>query len=263
MTYTPEQITEWSQFAAELAEAARSITTRHFRTPVPQEVKADATPVTLADQETETVLREMIREYYPQHGVLGEEGGQENAAAELQWVIDPIDGTRPFLAGIPTFVTLIALCHRGVPIIGVIDQPVLKERWIGVKGQKTLYAGPMPQHAYETPRSLRDCMIGTSDTTLFPEKEGKAYRRLREACAHQVCGGDGYLYGRLAAGGPQLVCEFGLKAHDFCALIPVIEGAGGRVTDWQGNLLTLTSKGDVIAAASPELHAQAVAILSA
>src|SRR5690606_1647021 len=124
-------------FALELATAARTVTRQYFRTAVPRELKADNSPVTLADQETEQVLREMIREYYPQHGIHGEEWGIENADAALRWVVDPIDGTKAFLAGVPTFVTLIALCYEGVPVLGIIDQPILQETWDGAAGRET------------------------------------------------------------------------------------------------------------------------------
>lgn len=256
---TADSLTEWAVFAAELADAARLVTSRYFRTAVPQEVKGDATPVTLADKETEERLRKLIRARYPDHGILGEEAGQENAAADLCWVIDPIDGTRAFIVGIPTFVTLIALCYQGVPIIGIIDQPIFKERWLGIQGRETVWSGSTASNSSpQVPEELSAAIIGTSDPTLFPDDASIAYKNLRAACAHQICGGDGYLYGRLASGAPHLVCEYGLKAHDFSALVPVIQGAGGIITDWQGNPLTLQSKGDVIAAASAELHQKAL-----
>lgn len=256
---SPSSLAEWGVFAAELADAARAVTTRYFRTAVPQEVKGDATPVTLADKETEETIRALIRARYPEHGILGEEAGQENAEADLCWVIDPIDGTRPFIVGIPTFVTLIALCHKGIPIIGVIDQPIIGERWVGIHGQKTVWTGSTASNiSPASPEELSSAIIGTSDPTLFSESAAKAYRNLRSACAHQICGGDGYLYGRLASGAPHLVVEFGLKAHDFSALVPVIQGAGGVITDWQGNPLTIASKGDVLAAISPQMHQKAL-----
>lgn len=259
---TPEALSEWAAFAGELADAARSISPRYFRTAVPQEVKSDATPVSLADRETEAALRALIKSRYPAHGIYGEEMGTENASARLRWVIDPIDGTRPFLAGIPTYVTLIALALDDVPLIGVIDQPVLKERWLGVHGRLTIFPeAPIPES--DRPGELSKAMLGTSDPTLFTEEAGQAYRRLRNACAHQVAGGDGYLYGRVASGGLHIVCEYGLKAHDFAALAPVLAGAGGIITDWQGNPLTLHSAGDVLASATRHLHTQALAALKA
>lgn len=257
------QLEEWQAFAQELAIAARTVTRRYFRTAVPSELKADDSPVTLADQETEQVLREMIREYYPDHGIYGEEWGLENEAAELRWVIDPIDGTKAFLAGIPTFVTLIALCHKGVPVLGVIDQPISDERWVGVQGRATLFNNAPLVQVQQGVAGLAHAMVGTTDPALFPASASQAYARLRSACCNQICGGDGYIYGRLCSGIPHLVCEHGLKPHDFAALRPVIEGAGGVITDWQGNPLTLTSAGDVIAACNPALHQAALSKLQA
>lgn len=259
---TPEQLNEWQAFAQELAQAARSVTTRYFRTEVPSELKADDSPVTLADQETEQVLREMIREYYPDHGIQGEEWGIENESAPLRWVIDPIDGTKAFLSGIPTFVTLVALCHEGTPIIGVIDQPITQERWVGVQGRETLFNGKAIVKVQKQSPTLSHALIGTTDPALFPAEAFAAYARLRAACSNQICGGDGYIYGRLCSGIPHLVCEHGLKPHDFSALRPVIEGAGGMITDWQGHPLTLDSKGDVLAACHPGLHQLALAKIS-
>lgn len=257
------ELGEWQAFAQELATAARDITRRYFRTSVPRELKADDSPVTLADQETERVLREMIREYYPAHGIQGEEWGTENAEAPIRWVIDPIDGTKAFLAGIPTFVTLVALCYEGIPLSGVIDQPVLEERWVGVCGSPTLFNGKPLTRQQEHIADLSQAMVGTTDPALFPADASVRYRNLKAACSHQICGGDGYIYGRLCSGIPHIVCEHGLKAHDFAALRPVIEGAGGMVTDWQGKPLTLSSAGDVLAASSPALHKAALTSLKA
>lgn len=265
MTTIPSEISarydEWLAFAQELAIVARGVTTRYFRTAVPSELKADDSPVTLADQETEHVLREMIREYYPDHGIYGEEWGLENAAAPLRWVIDPIDGTKAFLAGYPTFVTLIALCYEGVPVLGIIDQPILDERWIGVQGRSTLFNGEPVSKVQNNATTLAQTLIGTTDPALFSGDAPQRYARLRAACSNQICGGDGYLYGRLCSGIPHLVCEHGLKPHDFAALRPVLEGAGAVISDWQGKQLTLASKGDVIAACNPVLHKLALAEL--
>lgn len=253
---------EWLAFANELAVVARSVTTRYFRTAVPSELKADDSPVTLADQETEHVLREMIREYYPDHGIYGEEWGLENETAPLRWVIDPIDGTKAFLAGIPTFVTLIALCYDGVPLLGIIDQPVLDERWVGIQGRPTLFNGEPVKRVQNTITQLSHALIGTTDPALFSADAIPRYAQLRAVCGNQICGGDGYIYGRLCSGIPHLVCEHGLKPHDFAALRPVLEGAGAAISDWQGEPLTLASKGDVIAACNPTLHKLALTRLA-
>lgn len=258
-----QQCDEWQAFALELVQAARGITRHYFRAAVPQEMKSDESPVTLADQETERVIHEMIREYYPQHGIQGEEWGIENAAAEWRWVIDPIDGTKAFLAGMPSFVTLIALCHRGVPVMGIIDQPISQETWLGVAGKETTFNGAPVSRLQDAPSALQHAMVGTTDPALFPAGASARYAALRSQCAMQICGGDGYIYGRLCSGIPHLVCEHGLKAHDFAALRPVIEGAGGAITDWIGAPLTLDSAGDVLAATTPALHAQALHALKA
>jgi inositol-phosphate phosphatase / L-galactose 1-phosphate phosphatase / histidinol-phosphatase len=261
MMHTVE-LKEYQQFGLELVHAAREITRHYFRSPVPQELKSDESPVTLADQETERVIREMIREYYPQHGIQGEEWGIENPEAEWRWVIDPIDGTKAFLAGMPTFVTLIALCHKGIPVLGIIDQPITSETWVGMQGEATLFNGQPISRVQDTPADLTLAMIGTTDPALFPDAARERYADLRNQCAMQICGGDGYIYGRLCSGIPHLVCEHGLKPHDFAALRPVIEGAGGVITDWNGHPLTLDSAGDVIAATSPTLHQLALSALS-
>lgn len=263
LPFPADALDEWRAFAEEMADLARTVTTAYFRTDVPSKIKADDSPVTLADQEAERVLREMIREYYPEHGIYGEEWGLENEAAELRWVIDPIDGTKAFLAGIPTFVTLIALCWRGSPVLSVIDQPILQERWVGCNGMASTFNNQPISRLQAAPHTLEHAVIGTTDPSLFAPDASKAYARLRVACGNQICGGDGYIYGRLCSGIPHLVCEFGLKPHDFAALVPVITGAGGKVTDWQGTALTLDSAGDVLAATTPELHALALTALKA
>ena len=259
--FSPEDLDEWLQFAGELAGAAAAVTTHYFRRNPSTQIKADASPVTLADQETEQVLREMIREYYPHHGILGEEMGSENMQADFCWVLDPIDGTRAFMTGIPTYVTLIGLAYQGRPILGIIDQPHLRERWSAAAGRPTQYNGEPVKPIMEAPETLAEATMGTTASLLFPDHAMPAFLRLNKATRQTINGGDGYLYGRLASGAPHLVCEYGLKPHDFCALVPVIEQAGGKVTDWQGQPFTLQSDGSMLAAVTAELHALALAVL--
>jgi inositol-phosphate phosphatase / L-galactose 1-phosphate phosphatase / histidinol-phosphatase len=263
MKLHPTQRDEWRAFAHALADAARSITTRYFRTNIPTQLKADDSPVTLADQQTERVLRDMIRARYPDHGIYGEEEGLENEQAEWRWVIDPIDGTKAFLAGIPTFVTLIALCRNGRPLLSIIDQPILQERWAGCDGETTQFNGADILRLQQAPDTLAQALIGTTDPALFAPDSMQAYGRLRAACGNQICGGDGYIYGRLCSGTPHVICEYGLKPHDFAALVPVIQGAGGVISDWRGNPLTVESAGDVLAATTPTLHQLALTALQA
>lgn len=249
-------------FAQYLADEAANISLSYFRTRVPREIKADDSPVTLADKSTEAHLRTLIKHHYPQHSIIGEEHGEEQTPSPFTWVIDPIDGTKAFISGFPTYTTLIALCYENTPIIGIIDQPLLKERWVGENGQPTRFNGaeilPAP-----SPEALHQAIIGTTDPYLFPEGRLEAYRRLKEACAHQICGGDAYLYGRAALGLPHIVAEYGLKAHDFAALLPVLRGAGKVVKNWAGQDVEMDNDNGFIVTANETLMEQALGILQA
>lgn len=258
-----ELVPEWSAFANHLADAARNITLSYFRKQIPTKMKSDATPVTRADRETEETLRRMITARFPDHGIWGEEYGMERESASLRWVIDPIDGTRAFIAGVPTFVTLISLIADGYPILGIIDQPCRQERWSGtIRQQTTMNQMELPSCRVLAPATLHEATLATTGESLFSPDNISKFQALHAACGEFREGGDGYLYGHLASGMPHIVCESGLKPHDFCALVPVVHGAGGIITDWQGNALHYDSSGDVLATASPELHEQALAILN-
>ena len=245
--------------ALELADSARLIAKQYFRTPLNVETKSDASPVTQADRAIEQALRRMIEERFSDHGIVGEETGKTGAQARFQWVLDPIDGTRPFLSGIPTFTTLIALCDGGVPILGVIDQPILEERWVGMLGNPTSLNGA-PCRTSGLAR-LDRARLSTTSMTYFTEKQQAAFSALSTASASCWNGGDAYAYAMLASGHLDLVVDCGMQSYDFCALRAVVEGAGGVITDWQGAPLTLGSNGTCLAAASPELHAAALAVL--
>ena len=232
---------------------------RHFRTALPPETKADRSPVTLADREVEQAIMAILQAEVPDHGIFGEEFGQVRPDAAYQWVIDPIDGTRAFMAGYPLFTTLIALAHEGVPVLGIIDQPILHERWgatsagaCELKGARVSVRGT----------SLDKAVVATTSAAYFTAEQLGAYGRLAKVCGHTVSGGDAYAYAMLASGQLNLVVDAGMKPYDFCALAPVIAGAGGVITDWAGKALTLHSDGTVLAAATPELHAQALQVLS-
>jgi histidinol phosphatase-like enzyme (inositol monophosphatase family) len=242
-------------FAGRLADASGVVIKRHFRTRIEVERKTDETPVTIADRESETAMRRLINETWPDHGIIGEEQGSEREDAALVWVLDPIDGTRTFIAGKPMFGTLIALVRDGIPILGVIDQPVLGERWVG-GGRRTTFNGAAI--GVRPCGALDEAVLNTTSPDLFAGDDAASFQRLSGAVAHTQYGGDCYAYGLLASGFMDLVVEAGLKPHDFCALVPVVEGAGGTITDWQGGALSLSSDGRVIAAADPELHARAL-----
>ena len=251
---------ELVSLANRLADAARPIAARYFRTPVAIDDKSDLSPVTIADREAETAMRALLGKYVPEHGVLGEEHGAERTDAEYVWVLDPIDGTRAFITGLPIFGTLIALLQRGVPVLGVIDQPILRERWLGAAGQpSTLNGQPIKVRACP---SLDQAYMYSTAPLMFPGPIAQRHEALADKVKLFRWGGDCYAYGLLAAGHVDLVVENTLKLYDFAALAPVIKGAGGMITDWRGNELTMHSDGSVLAAGDPAIHRAASAVLA-
>ena len=246
-------------FAAELADAAGAIVRPYFRTTLAVTDKADESPVTIADQQAEAALRLLIEARFPEHGIIGEEHGTVRGDAELVWVLDPIDGTKSFISGMPLFGTLIALTERGVPILGIIDQPISGERWIGAHGrQSTLNGAPIKTRACG---DLAMATLFATSPDMFTGADAEGFDRLKRKVKLARYGGDCYAYGLLAAGFIDLVVEAGLKPYDFCALVPVIEGAGGRMTDWEGEPLRIGSGSRVVAAGDPALSGAARAVL--
>ncbi|UXY14371.1 inositol monophosphatase family protein [Chitiniphilus purpureus] len=243
-----------------LAKASGERICRHYRSMLAIDDKDDASPVTQADREAELVMRELIRNACPHDGIIGEEFGNENDAADWVWVLDPVDGTKSFTVGRPLFVTLIGLLYRGVPVLGAIHQPVTGDLWIGGKGVPTTHNGA--PSATSTIAALARARLGTTGPDYLAV--GRAvFESLAGQCRYPIYGGDGFLYAQLASGWLELVIEEGLKLHDFAALAPVIEAAGGVMTDWQGRPLTRDSGGRVLAAANAALHAAALPALRA
>ncbi len=236
---------ELLHFAQRQADVAGVIIKRHYRAPQHVNMKADHSPVTMADRAVEEALREAIEKDFPDHGIIGEEFGSVRADADYVWVLDPIDGTRSFMAGKPTFGTLIALLHKAVPVLGLIDQCIVQDRWLGAQGYATTHNGVATKT--RACQALSQASIATTGPSYFKPVELQAYERVRAACATSLWGGDCYNYGLLASGHIDVVIESGLKLHDFAALVPVINGAGGRMCDWQGLPLTQHSCGQVLA----------------
>ncbi len=246
--------------ALRLSDAAGDILRRHFRTPVSVDRKADLSPVTLADREVEDSLRFMIEKEFPEHGIIGEEFGDVRENAPYQWVIDPIDGTRSFLGGYPLFTTLISLVHERVPVLGIINQPILRERWMAKKGgTATLNDKPAIMRGC---KGLKDAVVATTSVDYFTAPQLASFIKVKGACAHTVLGGDAYAYAMLASGHMDVVIDAGLKPFDYCALVPIIEGAGGVITDWNGKPVTLACDGRVVAAGCSAVHAEALALLA-
>ncbi len=248
------------ELAERLAETARSTVLGYFRTGIAVDDKADASPVTRADRETEAAMRALIGEVFPDHGIFGEEYGAERMDADYVWVLDPIDGTKSFVIGKPLFGTLVALLHEGTPIIGVIEMAALGERWVGAVGRPTTMNG-QPTRTRPCP-SLADAWLSTTTPEMFANEDATAFARLRAGCRGAVYGADCYAYGLISLGSLDLVCEAQMKPYDYCALVPIVDGAGGRISDWCGRPLGLDSDGRVIAAGDPAAHARAVEALA-
>ena len=247
--------------AERLADSSAPVVRKYFRTDLVVDDKADSSPVTVADREAERVIRTIIEAERPDDGIHGEEYGTKNLEAEWVWVIDPIDGTKSFITGRPIFGTLIALLHHGRPVLGIIDQPIVGDRWIGVTGRPTTLNG-QPATVRGCAGGLGGAMLGTTSPDLFPGDTGPAFERVKGAAKVTVYGGDCYTYGLLASGFYDLVVEAGLKLYDFAALVPVVTGAGGLMTDWNGNPLNASSDGRVIAAGDARTHREALAALA-
>ena len=256
---------DWLATAHALADRAREISLRWFRTPLTVDLKADHSPVTEADCRIEAMCREQLAARYPSHGILGEEFGGVRADAEFVWLIDPIDGTASFISGLPLWGTLIALLQRGQPLIGMIDAPATAERWSAARGDIALFraAGKSPQACRSSGcDQLSGARLCAPSPDSFVAQQADAFRRLSAQVAIRRHGGDCYAYGLLASGFLDLVVEIDLAPHDHLPLVPVIEAAGGVITDWSGRPLGLHSTGDVVAAATPALHRRALAVLA-
>jgi inositol-phosphate phosphatase/L-galactose 1-phosphate phosphatase/histidinol-phosphatase len=232
-------------FANRLAEAAGEAIRPFFRAAFDVETKPDLSPVTAADRAAEAAMRALIEAERPTDGIIGEEYGRHNEDAERVWVLDPIDGTRSFIAGRPIFGTLIALLEAGRPVIGIIDQPIGRDRWAGADGAATTLNG--------TPIRTRRCgylsraFVATSGPQYFKPEQRTRFESLAASAGQLLYGGDCYNYGLVASGHLDIVVEANLKLHDFAALVPVVVGAGGSMTDWQGRPLSGESDGRVIA----------------
>ena len=247
--------------ASDLADAAGEAIRPHFRQRLTVDDKPDLSPVTVADRDAEAAMRRLVAARFPEHGIIGEEYGAERPDAEFVWVLDPIDGTKSFISGIPLFGTLIALAHQGRPILGVIDQPISRERWIGAAAKSTTFNG--------APVRCRSCSalaaatVFSTSPDMFKGADADAQARIAAKAKLVRYGADCYAYGLVALGFIDLVIEASLKVFDFSAMAPIVEGAGGIATDWQGQPLSLASDGRVIVAGDRNAHREALALLAA
>ncbi|HMF27220.1 MAG TPA: histidinol-phosphatase [Candidatus Cybelea sp.] len=253
-------------FAHHLADASGAIIRPYFRRRLDVVDKGSGgffDPVTEADKRAEEKIRTLIQTSFPEDGILGEEYGELPAANQFRWVLDPLDGTRAFIAGQPLWGTLIALEENGVPVLGMLDQPFLEERFFGVSKKSELRnrSGVSPLKTRACAR-LADAVICTTHPMLhFKEQERERYWQVERHCRLSRYGGDCYAYAIVAMGFVDLVIETDLKRWDIAAIIPIIEGAGGVVTNWRGE--DISGGGNVVAAGDARVHAEALKILNA
>ena len=259
MTFT-NQMEEFISFANILADESAKVIMEYFRQTLTIENKDDDTPVTIADKKSELKIRELINKAYPSHGILAEEFDNTNLDSEYIWVVDPIDGTRSFIAGHKDFGTLIALLYKKKPVLGIINCPAHSERWIGIENQITTLNGKKIKTSQK--KSIEDCYTITTGLYLEDEIFRNAFEKIIKKSKDYILRGDCYMYGMLSSGLVDIVFEDTLKAHDYMALVPVIQGAGGVITDKNNNLITLDSDGSVLATANLLIHNQAINMIN-
>lgn len=256
-------LTAFADFACSLADAARVVTLARWRSGQAVENKAadgSFDPVTEADRAAERAMRALIEYRYPNHGISGEEYGDRPARGRYSWSLDPIDGTRSFLCGLPSWTTLIALLDDGEPVLGLVDAPRMGERYLGYGGAAKLLGGEGARAIHVSAcRSLAEARLTATDPGMFKGADAKAFDRLRAKARLTRYGHDAYGYARLADGSLDLVVETGLQAYDYQALIPLVESAGGVIGNWRGG--EDRADGRIVAAATRELFDEAVAAL--
>jgi len=250
-------------FLDRLAAASGEVILPYFRTSLSVEDKSRGgsfDPVTAADRAGEQAMRALIRATFPGHGITGEEFEAERPDAEYVWVLDPIDGTKSFISGMPAWGTLIALTHKGTPVLGMVHQPFIGERFSG-DGAAAQYSGPAGERALMVRECARlaDAVVYTTSPRLMEAADRARFAQVEEAARLSRYGGDCYAYCMLAAGHIDLVIETGLKPHDVIPLIPIIAGAGGIMTTWEGG--SASGGGRIIAAGDERVHAEAMAML--
>jgi histidinol phosphatase-like enzyme (inositol monophosphatase family) len=257
-------VIDFTAFIGRLATSSGETILPFFRTSLGIDNKSigvDFDPVTEADRAAEAVMRRLIKANFPQHGIVGEEFGNERDDAEYVWVLDPIDGTKSFISGFPIWGTLIALLHQGTPVFGMMHQPFIGERFYGDSGSAH-YQGPSGERKLAVRRcpSLKEATAFTTSPLLMNAADRASFARIEEAVRLTRYGGDCYSYCMLAAGHLDLVVETELKPYDIAALIPIVTGAGGVVTTWDGK--PAQGGGRIIAAGDPRVHEAAIKLLN-
>ncbi len=245
------------------ADVAATVIRPHFRSGVGADDKADESPITIADRTAELAMRAVLSQAFPDHTVSGEEFPAHNPGARYRWVLDPIDGTRAFITGRPQFGTLIALLDGDTPILGIIDQPITGERWIGAVGRPTQFRGAYGRAGCRPCKSLDQAELSATSPQIFEGADVQRWQNLSRQARRLTFGGDCYAYGLLALGQIDVIAEATMNLWDWAALVPIIEGAGGSVTDWNGRKLHPDGDGRILALGDPSLFDQASRALAA
>lgn len=246
--------------ALEITEAASRISLAHFNGALEIVTKDDASPVTIADQETERSIRDALQRDFPEDGLFGEEYGTEGLEKDTVWIVDPIDGTRSFIAGVPLFGMLLAMTRKEVPLLGICRLPALGQVYSAAKGMGATRNGT--RIATSNCTSLADAMLFVNEGEKIYAEEPALFDRLMQAGRLRRLSYDCQPHALVAEGQVDAVVDYDLKPYDFLAMIPIIEEAGGVITDWNGKPLDLRSDGRVVSAATPELHAELISRLN-
>jgi inositol-phosphate phosphatase / L-galactose 1-phosphate phosphatase / histidinol-phosphatase len=251
-------------FANHLADVSQKIAQKYFRQENGEIIKDDDSPVTKADREIEEIIRKEIIKKFPTHGIIGEEFGNFQIDADFVWILDPIDGTSSFIVGRPIFGTLITLTHKGKSVLGIMNQPITNERWIGIQGDGSYFNGRKIKTRNST--EISDAVICSSSSFYFQNGNEEVLKRIENNLKYQkiglIYGGDCYSYASLASGFVDISLDPSLKVYDYAALQPIIEMAGGIITDWQGNDLNLRSGVNVVASSNKILHEKILKLIN-
>lgn len=251
---------DYIKFTNEFLELSGDILKKKFNQSLLINIKNDKSFVTEVDTEIENIFREKVKKEFPSHGIIGEEFGEYNNNSDLKWIIDPLDGTHSFISGKPLFGTLISLTEKNNVCLGVIDIPVLNERWIGSRSTKVLKNGKVCDYVTEN-KEIEECIISSTSPLMFNDKIFEEVRKIYRLAKLPIFGTDCYGYGLLLSGKIDLIIEANLKPWDYMAQICLIEEIGGLITDWNGNKLGLKSDGKVIASRSKKAHKQIINFL--
>ncbi len=251
---------KWIEASHNWLDEARLHAWKYFRSDLQVTDKEDSSPVTIADKQIESLLREKIRSEFPDHGIIGEEEADENLISKYRWVIDPIDGTRSFITGNPLFGILLSLVAEDEFLLGLMDLPMSQERWWAILDGGSFYKGK--RCSTSSTQKIEKSRLVCTSPAIFSTEELNQFHNLAKSVRFERYGGDCFNYGALACGWVELVAEASLQFYDIAALVVIIEEAGGIVTDWSGDPVRMGWDGTVLAAANLDLHEQALELLN-